>query len=209
MSCSHSPACCWDAICADRRNYSFYWDDKYGSSYPAKPPCSLLVLTAHAVYQAVLYAAVYLLVTRPLPALIAYVMVYLLVPASAASAMAEALRLPDITRRLFGRLMDAYRSDNYITYAAPGAPGSLEAALTSSTATATVAATARHGASWDDATAQADRTEGAQHDPVHIFAVQPAGVISRSAFWGGEMLHVDTFATHQWHCLPGWHRLKP
>jgi hypothetical protein len=26
---------------------------------------------------------------------------------------------------------------------------------------------------------------------------------------GGEMLHVDTFATHQWHCLPGWHRLKP
>jgi hypothetical protein len=28
-------------------------------------------------------------------------------------------------------------------------------------------------------------------------------------FWGGEMLHVDTFATHQWHCLPGLHRLKP
>jgi hypothetical protein len=28
-------------------------------------------------------------------------------------------------------------------------------------------------------------------------------------FWGGEMLHADTFATHQWHCLPGLHRLKP
>jgi hypothetical protein len=29
-------------------------------------------------------------------------------------------------------------------------------------------------------------------------------------FFGGEkMLHVDTFATHQWHCLPGWNWLKP
>jgi hypothetical protein len=28
-------------------------------------------------------------------------------------------------------------------------------------------------------------------------------------FFGGEMLHADTFATHQWHCLPGLHRLKP
>jgi hypothetical protein len=26
-------------------------------------------------------------------------------------------------------------------------------------------------------------------------------------FLGGE--HVDTFATQQWHCLPGLHRLKP
>jgi hypothetical protein len=138
------------------------------------------VLAAHAVYQAALYAAVYLLITRPLPALTAYVMVYLLVPASAASAVAEALRLPDITRMLFGRLMDAYRSDNCITYAAPGAAGSLEAALKSPTAT--VAATTRRGASQDDATAQADRTEGNQPDPVHIFPVHPAGVISRSAF---------------------------
>jgi hypothetical protein len=29
-------------------------------------------------------------------------------------------------------------------------------------------------------------------------------------FLGGEkMLHADTFATHQWHCLPGWNWLKP
>jgi hypothetical protein len=26
---------------------------------------------------------------------------------------------------------------------------------------------------------------------------------------GEKMLHVDTFATHQWHCLPGWNWLKP
>jgi hypothetical protein len=29
-------------------------------------------------------------------------------------------------------------------------------------------------------------------------------------YGGGEkMLHVDTFATHQWHCLLGWYWLKP
>jgi hypothetical protein len=26
---------------------------------------------------------------------------------------------------------------------------------------------------------------------------------SISTIWGEKMLHVDTFATHQWHCLPG------
>jgi hypothetical protein len=26
---------------------------------------------------------------------------------------------------------------------------------------------------------------------------------------GEKMLHVDTLATHQWHCLPGWNWLKP
>jgi hypothetical protein len=30
-----------------------------------------------------------------------------------------------------------------------------------------------------------------------------------NAQWGGGMLHADTFATHQWHCLPGLYRLKP
>jgi hypothetical protein len=28
-------------------------------------------------------------------------------------------------------------------------------------------------------------------------------------FFGEKLLHVDTFATHQWHCLPGLYRLKP
>jgi hypothetical protein len=28
-------------------------------------------------------------------------------------------------------------------------------------------------------------------------------------YFGEKMLHVDTFATHQWHCLPGWNWLKP
>jgi hypothetical protein len=28
-------------------------------------------------------------------------------------------------------------------------------------------------------------------------------------FLGEKMLHVDTFATHQWHCLPGSYWLKP
>ena len=208
MSTVHSSGAVADPCCAGSRGASFGTPCYYicvtltiggttASTSPTgmtstaaatPPPCSLLVLTAHAVYHAALYAAVYLLITRPLPALTAYVMVYLLVPASAASAVAKALQLPDITRRLFGRLMDAYRSDNYITYAAPGAPGSLKAALTSTIAR--VAATTRHGASQDDATAQADRTEGGQHDPVHIFAVHPAGVISRSAF--------GTFAARGW-----------
>jgi ankyrin repeat protein len=32
----------------------------------------------------------------------------------------------------------------------------------------------------------------------------------KAVFWGGgEVLHVDTFATHQWHCLPGLYRLNP
>jgi hypothetical protein len=30
-----------------------------------------------------------------------------------------------------------------------------------------------------------------------------------TAFLGEKMLHVDTFATHQWPCLPGLYRLKP
>jgi hypothetical protein len=29
------------------------------------------------------------------------------------------------------------------------------------------------------------------------------------SYMGEKMLHVDTFATHQWHCLPGWNWLKP
>jgi hypothetical protein len=33
----------------------------------------------------------------------------------------------------------------------------------------------------------------------------------RTLIWGEgeEMLHVDTFATHQWHCLPGVYWRKP
>jgi hypothetical protein len=31
----------------------------------------------------------------------------------------------------------------------------------------------------------------------------------KEKYFGGEkMLHVDTFATHQWHCLPGSYWLK-
>jgi hypothetical protein len=31
----------------------------------------------------------------------------------------------------------------------------------------------------------------------------------RTAVLGEKMLHVDTFATHQWHCLPGWNWKEP
>jgi hypothetical protein len=175
-------------VSAHRRNYSFYftyWDDKNGSSYPSRPPCTLLVLVAHAIYQAALFTAVYLFVTQPLPTLAVYITVYLLVPASTASVVAEKLHLPEITRQLFGRLMDTYRSDSCITSAAAGTPGSLQAALSPSAAPA--------GSDADqDAAAEADCTPAPhqKNPPAHIFAVHPAGVISRSAFC--------TFAARGW-----------
>jgi hypothetical protein len=185
------PHCC----VAHRRNYSFYftyWDDKNGSSYPSRPPCTLLVLVAHALYQAALFTAVSLFVTRPLPTLAVYVTAYLLVPVSAVSTVAEKLHLPEITRTLFGRLMDTYRSDNCITYAAAGTLGSLDAALASAPAAA-AAVPAPAGSDADqDAAAEADCTPAPhQKNPLpHIFAVHPAGIISRSAFC--------TFAARGW-----------
>jgi len=171
----------------NRVNYAFfftYWDDLNGSSRPSKPPCSLLVLTAHAVWQLLLFSTVYAAVTRPVAALTVYVTCYLVVPPRAAATLADFLHVPHITRALSGSLMDHYRADNFITYAHEGAPGAFIARTATSPLydTRTAAATgdrkgrdvARHG--------HACTPSSRGKDPVYIFACHPTGLLSRAAF---------------------------
>lgn len=186
-----------------RTNYAFfytYWDDWAGTATHGKPPCSLLVLTAHAVWQLLVLSTAYALIMRPATTLAAYTTCYLLVPIGAAAALSEQLRLPQITRALFGRVMDQYRSDNYITYADAGTAGAFAAGAGAATAATpaagNIAATAPEGIEDRDvvkAVSDSVSVRGKDQDlkePVHIFACHPAGLLSRAAFC--------TFAARGW-----------
>jgi hypothetical protein len=176
-----------------RKNYAFfytYWDDLNNSATHKHPPCSLLVLAAHGLWQLLLFSTLYSLLTRPLVTLAVYVACYLLVPPAAAAAVSEALRLPQITRAIFGRVMDAYRADNYITFAEQGMPGAFSTALTAAPAPPASAADDDSDVARDTAAA-ADRAKDQDiKEPVYLFACHPAGVVSRSAFC--------TFAARGW-----------
>jgi hypothetical protein len=173
-----------------RKNYAFfytYWDDLNGSSSHNKPPCSLLVLTAHAVWQLLLFTTAYAFITRPISALAASVICYLLVPPAAAAAVSEWLRLPLFTRKLFGRVMDQYRADNCVTYADAGEAGAFAAGAPAA------AAVAADGSRDSGDVTSKDVAGGKDQDhkePVYIFSCHPAGMLSRAAFC--------TFAARGW-----------
>jgi hypothetical protein len=122
------------------------------------------VLAAHAVWQAAFLCSLYLLATHFQASVVLYVLLYIVISPSAASAVAQALRLPEATRCVAGRLMDAYRTDSCVTYAQPGAPGAFDPA----------AAAAAADAAQPDA--------GVQRPPVFVFGCHPAGAFSRGAF---------------------------
>jgi hypothetical protein len=98
--------------------------------------------------------------------------------------------LPQVMQSAFGWLMDAYRTDNCITYAASGEPGALSAPI------AAAAAAAQDLSSVDlDAPPRAVSAAKDQRnaEPVYLFACHPAGLLSRAAFC--------TFAARGW-CSP-------
>jgi hypothetical protein len=91
---------------------------------------------------------------------------------------------------MFGRIMDAYRADNYITFAEPGTPGAFSAAATAAPAPPDSAADNGSDVARD-APAKAGRAKDQDvKEPVYLFACHPAGVVSRSAFC--------TFAARGW-----------
>jgi hypothetical protein len=212
-----------NALLSCRKNYaSFftYWDDLYGSSYDTStPPVALSVLVAHTAYGVVIIATVYhLLVYHSVTCATTWVLLYLAIPPTAASAVANWVRLPEVTRRLFGWFMDIYRRDSYVTYAPSGASGSFMAA------TAAAAKGGKHaGPMGDDVKPVRDQSNRAAPDqvstgsdtsptakqaaqqagstlvkqpkqpPVYIFACHPTGLLSRAAFL--------TFGARGW-CSP-------
>lgn len=177
------------AACSLRSNYGFFYtylDDLFNTTSPARarPACSLLVITCHAVWQLVLLSTAYAFITRPLPALAVYTTCYLLVPPAAAAAVSEWLRLPAITRMLFGSLMDQYRADSCITCAAAGADGGFPAVSHKSEAAVAIEAdtdTIRDQDTAKDITRRGVNNQD-ENAPVYLFACHPAGLLSRAAF---------------------------
>lgn len=139
-----------------RSNYApfFTWlDDACGSNFHDRPRCTLLFVAAAFVYQAALLATAHLLLTCPLRALAAWVVLYLMVTPQQAAALFDALHVPEAVRWALGWLMDAYRRDACVTYAEPGRPGAF--------------------------TPNASSADGAAQP--YLFAVHPTGVLSRGA----------------------------
>jgi len=103
-----------------------FWDDMCGTnaSIPRNIPCSVLFIIAHCSYAVALTGSVCLFVMYPMQSLTAYILAYVVVSPEVAAAVFNALGAPQAVRYLLGWLMDVYRRDNSITYAAPGQPGS-------------------------------------------------------------------------------------
>jgi hypothetical protein len=208
-----------------RKNFAFfftYWDDIYGTLYDALPIVTLPVLAVHAVYAVVVISTLYhILVFYPVSFITTWVLLYLVIPPTAASAVANWVGLPEVTRMLFGWAMDIYRRDNYVTYAPSGAAGSFQAATGAATPTAAGKGAklaspfapksspdsdtqpVRDQDSKDTAAAAADDPSTASdaspagqqaiQSPAYIFACHPTGLLSRAAFL--------TFGARGW-CSP-------
>jgi hypothetical protein len=84
---------------------------------------SALLMAAHIAYAAALHGSLVLLWMWPLQALAAYLTAYCLVPPRLAAAAFNALGVPELVQAVFGGLLDAYRRDSNISFAAPGQPG--------------------------------------------------------------------------------------
>jgi hypothetical protein len=152
------------AACSKHYSIFFtFWDDLNGSSSHKQPPCSILVLTMHAIYQATLLGSIYAFITNHRIALAAYIACYWLVPPSVAAAAADWARLPQVTRALCSWLMDAYRRDNHITYNAGAA-----------FRPSVVAAEEATDEDRDVSVARPDKDQDA-HEPTLIFACHPTG----------------------------------
>lgn len=129
---SPNTPCCHSLPC--RSNYApffSFWDDITGTRSKAccqLNPSTPLNLAAHTCYMVAVFGGMYLALTRPLQALAAYVLLYLVVPPGLVAAVFNALHVPEGVRAIMGGLMDCYRSDNAVTYAAPGQPGSWDSA---------------------------------------------------------------------------------
>jgi hypothetical protein len=181
-----------------RKNFAFfftYWDDIYGTLYDALPIVTLPVLAVHAVYAVVVISTLYhILVFYPVSFITTWVLLYLVIPPTAASAVANWVGLPEVTRMLFGWAMDIYRRDNYVTYAPSGAAGSFQAATGAGNArdqdSKDTAAAADSASTVSNASAAAKQ---APQPPAYIFACHPTGLLSRAAFL--------TFGARGW-CSP-------
>jgi len=105
-----------------------FWDDLCGSawSHPRHVRSSGLVILAHLAYQAAIFASLNVWITTPSSALGAYLLAYVIVSPQMAAMVFSMLRIPEATNLVLGWMMDAYRRDNAISFAAPGTPGSFD-----------------------------------------------------------------------------------
>eukprot|EP00878_Enallax_costatus_P002787 GHUV01002978.1.p1 GENE.GHUV01002978.1~~GHUV01002978.1.p1 ORF type:complete len:582 (+),score=78.61 GHUV01002978.1:672-2417(+) len=163
-----------------------FWDDLFGTSCTKRHPCSLLILAAHAVYQAALVATGYLAYLYPVQLLTAYIAVYVAVAPATAAAVGNALKAPEVARYIFGWLMDWYRTDSAISYTPEGQPGSFAYSITSQQNSGVKP----DAANTDNDVPDRQQQNSASQQPVYIFGCHPAGVLSRGAF--------HTFALRGW-----------
>jgi hypothetical protein len=186
------------ALLSRRNNFSFFftfWDELYGTAHDAPPPVGLSVMVTHAVYGfAIITTWFHLLPFYPVSFFTTWVLLYLVIPPTAASAVANWVGLPEATRRISGWFMDIYRRDNYVTYAPSGAAGSFQAATGAGNArdqdSKDTAAAADSASTVSNASAAAKQ---APQPPAYIFACHPTGLLSRAAFL--------TFGARGW-CSP-------
>jgi hypothetical protein len=184
---------CFSHSC--RRNFAYFftfWDERYGTSHKVNKPSTLLFLATQGAYHAIMLAAHYLEFHYFSTYFTTWLLAYVLIPPSAAAALAEYAGLPEATRRLFGWLMDAFRRDSYVTYAPEGAPGAFKPTPDAGASTPSNPRVAADGQD-DDAGPARDQhiaaSVGSQRSaagqgkpPVYMFACHPTGLLSRGAF---------------------------
>lgn len=142
-----------------RANYApffTHWDCFNGSGQSAAVntrPASALLSAAHLCYAAALHGTLQLVWMWPMQSIAAYIIAYLVISPQLAAAAFSALRVPEAVEAVFGGLLDTFRRDSNISFAAPGEPGH-----------------------FDGTSAEKGAADGAPAGP-YIFACHPTGAL--------------------------------
>lgn len=192
-----------------RKNYSYFftfWDDLYGTSHKQLPHCTVLVIAFSFLWCYLVLVNPLVAIHHTVPFLTSYLLLYVAISPTMASAASEAFGLPEATRKVFGWLMDKYRREACITYAEPGAPGAFEPAAAVIPSADDIYSSLNDGHTDDTAPVKdqdtryrspagapaspAACTAAAPKAPVYLFACHPTGLLSRAA--------MHTFAARGW-----------